>query len=160
MEVPIPEKGIKSKQVEEALVAGVSMESLFDAGFTPASVGCVYSMLRSRGLISVIPRATGMVSRAQRRYIYRRDKYRCQFCRKVFPEEKLQPHHIDHNRRNNRSSNVETTCVWCNHAEGKIYTELLMEAKVKGEIGELERLEVARDARAKAKKQLQKRLFS
>lgn len=157
MEVPIPERGRMSEQVAEALVAGVSLDELFNAGFIPGTVEYVYLKLKSQKAIPVIPRATGIISRARKRQIFRRDNYICQFCGETFPEELLQPNHIDHDKRHNRTSNLETACIGCNHIEGKIYSEMLREARPKGKIGELERLEISRKSRAKAKEQLDRR---
>ncbi len=92
------------------------------------------------------PRSRG-IHKKVREKVFKRNHYTCQICGRKYPEEHLVPNHIDHNRRNDKPSNLETTCAGCNMQEGRIYAELLRNAGPRSEVTEENRLRIAGEAR-------------
>lgn len=97
------------------------------------------------------PRSKGVPKNLKSK-LFKRDHYTCQICGRRYPEEHLVPNHMDHNSRNNKMINLETTCAGCNMQEGRIYAELLRKAGPRSEITEERRLELVGEARSLAKK--------
>ena len=103
------------------------------------------------------PKNTGVISKAKRKKLFKRDKYTCQVCGHHFPEPNLVPNHMDHDRRHNTMDNLETMCAGCNMNEGKIYARLLREAGPRSEVPEAKRLQIAKEARKVVKEQARRK---
>lgn len=99
----------------------------------------------------------GVISKAKREELFKRDKCICQVCSRRFPERNLVPNHRDHDRRHNTMDNLETTCVGCNLSEGVIYAGLLREAGPRSEIPEIKRLQIVDKARETAREQARRK---
>lgn len=99
----------------------------------------------------------GVISKARREELFKRDKYICQVCGWRFPERNLVPNHKDHDRRHNTMDNLETACVGCNLNEGIIYASLLREAGSRSEIPEVKRLQIVDKARETAREQARRK---
>lgn len=70
-------------------------------------------------LLKLVKRPKSPV-RFSRQNIYARDRYRCQYCGKVFPGEELTYDHILPKSRGGRTvwENIVTCCVACNRKKG------------------------------------------
>lgn len=102
-------------------------------------------------------RNAGIISKTKREKLFKRDKRTCHICRRRFPERNLVPNHIDHDRRHNAMSNLETTCAGCNMNEGMIYSRLLREAGPRSEVLEVRRLQIVGEARKIAREQARRK---
>jgi len=111
----------------------------------------------ARGTYLAPRRTAGIVSKAKREKLFKRDKYTCQICGYRFPERNLVPNHKDHDRTHNAMSNLETACVGCNLNEGIAYARLLREAGPRSEVPEIKRLQIVSKAREIVREQVKRR---
>lgn len=111
----------------------------------------------ARGTYLAPRRNAGVISKAKREKLFKRDKYTCQICGRRFPEQNLVPNHKDHDRTHNAMSDLETTCVGCNLNEGIIYARLLREAGPRSKIPEIKRLQIVSRAREIMRKQVKRK---
>ena len=125
MTVPIPKWGKIAQQLENALLSGVTLDELLDSDFNPGSVMFAYHSLRTSGRISKVPGWVGKYNRARRKSILKRDGYKCRKCGVSGPDVELELHHRDHNRKNNKTSNLITWCKDCNFVDGQEYAKEL-----------------------------------
>ncbi len=139
MAIPIPEKGRIQEQIKEALLAGITPQQLFEAGFAPGSIGHLVYRLSSQHLVKRPPGFVGWYQRSRRGYILRRDNYTCRKCGAFGPNVELQLHHRDHNKKNNGSFNLVTWCKECNWSEGAKWAKLLREKRPKKKNGDMVR---------------------
>lgn len=53
-------------------------------------------------------------------YLYLRDRYRCQYCRKGFPSHKLTQDHVTPRKYGGKTTwdNIVSACAPCNHSRG------------------------------------------
>lgn len=59
-------------------------------------------------------------TKLNRKNVFERDRYRCQYCGEVFPESKLNLDHVIPRDRGGRTSweNLVTSCIECNSRKG------------------------------------------
>lgn len=111
----------------------------------------------ARGTYLAPRRNAGVISKAKREKLFKRDKCTCQICGRRFLEQNLVPNHKDHDRTHNAMSDLETTCVGCNLNEGIIYARLLREAGPRSEIPEIKRLQIVSRAREIMREQVKRK---
>ncbi len=113
--------------------------------------------ITAKGTFRAPRKSAGVISRAKREKLFKRDRYTCQICGRHFPQRNLVPNHKDHDRTHNSMNNLETTCVGCNLNEGVVYARLLREAGPRSEIPEIKRLQIVDRARVIMKEQVKRR---
>ena len=90
--------------------------NLYRQGNTYSQIGIIFGISRQR-IHQIIRNISSRGYQGER--ILRRDNYQCQFC---FNNKKLEIHHLDQNRKNNKDTNLLVLCQECHR---KLHAKLL-----------------------------------